>query len=45
MDREVRYRDKMLNYLRVKLNVKTVDEDPSSCKRWISGKEIKSAKI
>ena len=45
MEREVRYRDKMLNYLRAKLTVETVDEDPASCKRWISAKEIKSAKI
>ena len=29
----------------VKLAAKTVDEDPASCKRWISRKEIKSAKI
>ena len=29
----------------IKLTVKTVDEDPASCKRWISRKEIKSAKI
>ena len=27
---------------RIKLNAKTVDEDPASCKRWISRKEIKS---
>ena len=31
--------------LRIKLTAKTVDEDPASCKRWISRKEIKSAKI
>ena len=30
---------------RIKLAAKTVDEDPASCKRWISRKEIKSAKI
>ena len=30
---------------RIKLTAKTVDEDPASCKRWISRKEIKSAKI
>ena len=29
----------------VKLAAKTVNEDPASCKRWISRKEIKSAKI
>jgi len=29
----------------IKLAAKTVDEDPASCKRWISRKEIKSAKI
>ena len=29
----------------IKLTTKTVDEDPASCKRWISRKEIKSAKI
>ena len=29
----------------IKLTLKTVDEDPASCKRWISRKEIKSAKI
>ena len=29
----------------IELTAKTVDEDPSSCKRWISRKEIKSAKI
>ena len=29
----------------IKLTAKTVDEDPTSCKRWISRKEIKSAKI
>ena len=29
----------------IKLTAKTVDEDPASCKRWISRKEIKSAKI
>ena len=29
----------------VKLTAKTVDEDPAGCKRWISRKEIKSAKI
>ena len=29
----------------VKLTAKTVDEDPVSCKRWISRKEIKSAEI
>ena len=28
-----------------KLAAKTVDEDPASCKLWISRKEIKSAKI
>ena len=28
--------------LRNKLTAKTVDEDPASCKRWISRKEIKS---
>ena len=28
-----------------KLTAKTVDEDPASCKHWISRKEIKSAKI
>ena len=27
---------------RNKLAAKTVDEDPASCKRWISRKEIKS---
>ena len=27
------------------LTAKTVDEDPASCQRWISRKEIKSAKI
>ena len=26
--------------LRIKLAAKTVDEDPASCKRWISRKEI-----
>ena len=31
--------------LRIKLTAKTVDEGPASCKRWISRKEIKSAKI
>ena len=31
--------------LQIKLAAKTVDEDPASCKRWISRKEIKSAKI
>ena len=31
--------------VRIKLTAKTVDEDPASCKRWISRKEIKSAKI
>ena len=30
---------------RIKLTAKTVDEDPASCKRWISRKEIKSGKI
>ena len=30
---------------RIKLAAKTVDEDPASCKRCISRKEIKSAKI
>ena len=25
---------------RIKLTAKTVDEDPASCKRWISRKEI-----
>jgi len=30
---------------RIKLAAKTVDEDPASCKCWISRKEIKSAKI
>ena len=30
---------------RNKLTAKTVDEDPASCKRWISREEIKSAKI
>ena len=29
----------------IKLTAKTVDEDPASCKRCISRKEIKSAKI
>ena len=29
----------------IKLTAKTMDEDPASCKRWISRKEIKSAKI
>ena len=29
----------------IELTLKTVDEDPASCKRWISRKEIKSAKI
>ena len=29
----------------IKLTLKTVDEDPDGCKRWISRKEIKSAKI
>ena len=29
----------------IKFTAKTVDEDPASCKRWISRKEIKSAKI
>ena len=29
----------------IKLTAKTVDEDPAGCKRWISRKEIKSAKI
>ena len=29
----------------IKLTAKTVDEDPASCKRWISREEIKSAKI
>ena len=28
----------------IKLTAKTVDEDPASCKRWISRKEIKSAR-
>ena len=32
-------------YNKIKLTAKTVDEDPASCKRWISRKEIKSAKI
>ena len=31
--------------LQIKLAAITVDEDPASCKRWISRKEIKSAKI
>ena len=30
---------------RIKLTAKTRDEDPASCKSWISRKEIKSAKI
>ena len=30
---------------RIKFTAKTVDEDPVGCKRWISRKEIKSAKI
>ena len=30
---------------RIKLAAKIVDEDPASCERWISRKEIKSAKI
>ena len=30
---------------RIKLAAKTVGEDPASCERWISRKEIKSAKI
>ena len=30
---------------KIKLTAKTVDEDPASCRRWISRKEIKSAKI
>ena len=29
----------------IKLTAKTVDEDPAKCKRWISRKEILSAKI
>ena len=29
----------------IKLTAKIVDEDPASRKRWISRKEIKSAKI
>ena len=29
----------------IELATKTVDEDPASCKRWISRKEIKSAKM
>ena len=32
-------------FQRIKLTAKTVDEDPASWKRWISRKEIKSAKI
>jgi len=29
-----------LDQKRIKLTAKTVDEDPASCKRWISRKEI-----
>ena len=29
----------------IKLTAKTVDEDPANYKRWISRKEIESAKI
>ena len=32
-------------HFRIKLAAKTVDEDPASCKRWISRKEIKTAKM
>ena len=28
-----------------KVTVKTVNEDPAGCQRWISTKEIESAKI